>query len=122
MSVEPGGQEPPDFASEEEEALDQTFSALLASVNLPATPTRAAVAFSLASGAGGATSGEVRRVRLQLLPPPRSSSLHPPQETVVPEDWVRNFLFRVGMTRTAECFEAEWCEVRRPVSPSAPSP
>lgn len=43
---------------------------------------------------------------------------------MVPEDWVRNFLLRAGMERTAECFEAEWFEVWLGcrLSPAAPGP
>jgi len=33
---------------------------------------------------------------------------HPPE---VVEDFVRNFLVKMGMTRTAECFQAEWYEL-----------
>lgn len=32
-------------------------------------------------------------------------TLQPPE---VVEDFVRNFLVKMGMTRTAECFQAEW--------------
>eukprot|EP00794_Sanderia_malayensis_P003251 gene3251-3732_t len=52
---------------------------------------------------------EVTRMTHSLL---RSSSQYSCERPEVVEDFVRNFLVRMGMNRTLDCFQTEWYELR----------